>query len=506
MYTANLPAIPVLPTIPAVPTAVGTQSFVQRATTGIEGGLQSLAEGLQSLRNELRGSIMANAQVATPALATPVTQQAGGTADSLFRAMDSNGDNFLSRGEFANFLTRSVQSPTPQTAAPAYPPAPAYPSAPAYASPAAPVMAQGPQNYPGAGMQPQLATPMQTAYANPGVGAASYPMPQPATATPAAYPQAGGAAPAYPTGWSQPAMAMPAAHPGNGGTAYPTPSMQSPAAMPAAPHYPGASGAPYPGVFSHPDRGGRPDRADWAGDHCARGRAPSHPQYPSRPSYPSPPSSPPPQSTGSNPAGDHCSRRDTDASRPSWPHPGATTPTSWPSTTPWRGNEGRRPMPSPDGWTRGVGRPMPKAAEGAQDFKVLSNAKGKAIIDLGGDILELNGPKKESILRDKATGNETKVWGDPHFEANGQKFDFKNDLTLRTEDGAHVTIRPEKGTAGLPVTDNVVVSKNGRSMQFDFDGSAADKPLETTRVAGVPTGAVMREDSSDGQWDGKKPT
>jgi len=352
MHSMTFPSVPTLPAASALPATSGIRALGQRASSGIEARLQSLVEGVQSLRNELRGSF---ATGALPAPQTPAQQQTANPIDSLFQAIDSNGDSVLSRTEFANFLMRSGQ-----------------PGAPASeASPSNVVRSPSPYIHGRPEAHPQVPTQMPAPYVRPGSGAAAH-------AT---------------TGALPPTTAAPA----------------------------------------------------W--NHV------------------------PPQA-------EHCCDRD---------------------------GMKQRAMPTSVGRAWNTGLSGPTAVDNSQDFKVLSNAKGTAIVDLGADLLELNGPKKESILRDKATGNVTRVWGDPHFEASGQKFDFKTDLTLRTEDGAQVTIRPQKGVAGLPVTDNVVISKNGKAVQFDFDGSAKSKPLESMQVAGVPVGSVMSEDSATGRWSGNPP-
>jgi len=71
-----------------------------------------------------------------------------------------------------------------------------------------------------------------------------------------------------------------------------------------------------------------------------------------------------------------------------------------------------------------------------------------------GDRYELNfDQSNQSVtLKDLCDKSETKVWGDPHVsESNGDKWEFKKDLTFKLEDGTSVTFRTVGGD-GKPVT------------------------------------------------------
>ena len=57
-------------------------------------------------------------------------------------------------------------------------------------------------------------------------------------------------------------------------------------------------------------------------------------------------------------------------------------------------------------------------------------------------------------LKDLCDKSETRVWGDPHVsESNGDKWEFKKDLTFKLEDGTRVTFHTV-GADGKPVTGN----------------------------------------------------
>ncbi len=67
----------------------------------------------------------------------------------------------------------------------------------------------------------------------------------------------------------------------------------------------------------------------------------------------------------------------------------------------------------------------------------------KAEIDLGSHVLNLNEKKSEIWITNKETGEKSRVWGDPHFDTDGDgktDVDFWGTVTLNLEGGTKITI------------------------------------------------------------------
>jgi hypothetical protein len=68
---------------------------------------------------------------------------------------------------------------------------------------------------------------------------------------------------------------------------------------------------------------------------------------------------------------------------------------------------------------------------------------GKGTIDLGGYAITLEEYNSIWVLTNKATGAETRIWGDPHVDLgnNGStEFDFKKSMSFQLSDGTKITV------------------------------------------------------------------
>jgi hypothetical protein len=72
-------------------------------------------------------------------------------------------------------------------------------------------------------------------------------------------------------------------------------------------------------------------------------------------------------------------------------------------------------------------------------------------------------------LTNKATGQQTRIWGDPHFEINGQQIGtFKGPMTLNLDDGTKITIYPQASANGngTSYTNQLVITRGNRAMDI----------------------------------------
>lgn len=91
----------------------------------------------------------------------------------------------------------------------------------------------------------------------------------------------------------------------------------------------------------------------------------------------------------------------------------------------------------------------------------------RAHIDLGNYTLDLNKSDSSFVLTNKATGQTTRIWGDPHFEVDGQQVGtFKGPLTLNLDDGTKITIYSKASADGSAVsyTNQLVITRGDRAL------------------------------------------
>ncbi|MCG7983735.1 MAG: DUF1521 domain-containing protein [Candidatus Thiodiazotropha lotti] len=106
-----------------------------------------------------------------------------------------------------------------------------------------------------------------------------------------------------------------------------------------------------------------------------------------------------------------------------------------------------------------------------QEWTVCQQENGRATIDLGDKYeLELNENKSQMIIRNKANGEETNIWGDPHVDWNGDRktdVDFWGKTTFQLEDGTKITIDTEKwkGNENMYVANELTITKGDKVIQ-----------------------------------------
>ncbi|MBN8887463.1 MAG: DUF1521 domain-containing protein [Rudaea sp.] len=107
-------------------------------------------------------------------------------------------------------------------------------------------------------------------------------------------------------------------------------------------------------------------------------------------------------------------------------------------------------------------------ASGATGKQWTVNQSGnQAHIDLGRYTLDLNKSDSSFVLTNKATGQATRIWGDPHFDVNGQQIGtFKGPMTLNLDDGTKITVYPKASADhnGTAYTDQLVITRGDRAL------------------------------------------
>jgi Domain of Unknown Function (DUF1521) len=110
--------------------------------------------------------------------------------------------------------------------------------------------------------------------------------------------------------------------------------------------------------------------------------------------------------------------------------------------------------------------PEPKA-----NWTVQTTGQSTANIDLGdGYKLQIDERSSEMTILNTATGQSTRIWGDPHVDVNGQrKFDFWGTTTFTLANGTKITINTEqwKGNPNAYVASQVVITKGQNAIVVD---------------------------------------
>lgn len=96
---------------------------------------------------------------------------------------------------------------------------------------------------------------------------------------------------------------------------------------------------------------------------------------------------------------------------------------------------------------------------------------GRASIDLGdGYSLQLNENNSEITITNAATGETTRIWGDPHVDVDGERaFDFWGTTTFTLENGTKITIDTEQwgGNPDAYVASQVTITKGDQAIVVD---------------------------------------
>jgi hypothetical protein len=115
--------------------------------------------------------------------------------------------------------------------------------------------------------------------------------------------------------------------------------------------------------------------------------------------------------------------------------------------------------------------PQPPECPMQESWTVCQQEDGKATIQLGDKYeLVLNENRSQIVIKNKETGEETNIWGDPHVDWNKDgktDADFWTKTTFELEDGTKITIDTEKwkGNDNMYVADDITITKGDKVIQ-----------------------------------------
>lgn len=114
---------------------------------------------------------------------------------------------------------------------------------------------------------------------------------------------------------------------------------------------------------------------------------------------------------------------------------------------------------------------MPCIPEPRANWTVQTTGQSTANIDLGdGYKLQIDERSSQMTILNTATGQSTRIWGDPHVDVNGQhKFDFWGTTTFTLANGTKITINTEQwnGNPNAYVASQVVITKGQNAIIVD---------------------------------------
>jgi hypothetical protein len=137
---------------------------------------------------------------------------------------------------------------------------------------------------------------------------------------------------------------------------------------------------------------------------------------------------------------------------------------------------------------------------------------GQAHIDLGNYTLDLDEGNSEFLLTNKATGETTRVWGDPHVEVDGQHVgDFKGRMTLNLDDGTKISINttPYAAGNGMTLSSGLTITKGDQAIVVGGldQNTLGDLQINQSKIGGQlfdaiqPDGAEIYENpGSNAGW------
>nr|WP_315381838.1 DUF1521 domain-containing protein [uncultured Sphingomonas sp.] len=118
------------------------------------------------------------------------------------------------------------------------------------------------------------------------------------------------------------------------------------------------------------------------------------------------------------------------------------------------------------GTTAGIGQLQPQAG-----FTAQTTGQNTARVDLGdGYHLAIDERNSEMTIVNDATGQSTRVWGDPHVDVNGKhQFDFYGTTTFELANGTKITVNTEqaKNNPNVYFASQVVVTRGANAVVID---------------------------------------
>lgn len=122
---------------------------------------------------------------------------------------------------------------------------------------------------------------------------------------------------------------------------------------------------------------------------------------------------------------------------------------------------------------------------------------GKASIDLGNYMLDMNEGNSEFTLTNKETGEKIRIWGDPHVEIDGKAVgDFYDTMTLNLEDGTKITIHttPYDKNNNMTLSTELVITKGDQAMVVQ---GLDQNTLGDLKIGQVQTGGKLVDWAND---------
>jgi hypothetical protein len=132
-----------------------------------------------------------------------------------------------------------------------------------------------------------------------------------------------------------------------------------------------------------------------------------------------------------------------------------------------------------------------------------------ATIDLGNYTLTLDQGNSQFELTNKATGQKTTVWGDPHLrEGNTEVGTFKGTLSMVLDDGTKITINTTPAGNGEYYSSKLTITQGDQALVVDNLNQNAGKGLSISRspVFGqmldwtTDDGTRIYEDADNNNW------
>jgi hypothetical protein len=105
------------------------------------------------------------------------------------------------------------------------------------------------------------------------------------------------------------------------------------------------------------------------------------------------------------------------------------------------------------------------------------NGNNTGTIDLGDYKLDLNKANSGWTLTNKKTGAVTNVSGDPHVSEDGQRWDFKKDMTFKLDDGTQISVHTKPWGNGMTVSDGLDIVKGDKAIRVTGLDQGTGEPL-----------------------------
>lgn len=115
-------------------------------------------------------------------------------------------------------------------------------------------------------------------------------------------------------------------------------------------------------------------------------------------------------------------------------------------------------------------------------WNVQSTDGRHARIDLGRYTLDIDQGNSQFILTNKADGEVTRIWGDPHFDNDGRMLGtFKGTLTLCLDDGTKLTINTTPAGNGETLSSKLTITRGDQALVIDHLNQNSKDPLSIAR-------------------------